>query len=579
MLDLLIKGATVVDGSGAPGRTADVGVRDGRITGIGAIDEEAAETLDATGMIVAPGFVDPHTHYDAQLFWDPSASPSNQHGVTTVIAGNCGFTLAPIRPRDADWTRRMMAQVEGMPLEALENGVEWDWESFGDYLDRLDGRIGVNAAFLVGHTTLRRYVMGAEGTGREADADELEAMKAELRRSIEAGGIGFSSSLAFTHSDGDGEPVPSRFATRDEVLGLCAVVAEHPGTTLETIVDGCINGFTDDEIEYLTEMSLAGQRPINWNVLTVDSREPDRYQRQLEASHQAEKQGARVVALTMPILVGMNMSFRTHCALFLLPGWGEILRLPLEEKMAKLRDPEVRRYLDERAHSDEAGGLKRLIDWGQYRVGDTFSEENAPLEGRIVADIAAERGQDPFDTLVDISLADELRTVLWPLPPEDDPESWRMRRDLWTSGEAMLGGSDAGAHLDRMCGSPYPTIFLGDCIRGRQLVPVEEAVRLMTDVPARLFGLRDRGRIEEGWQADLVVFDPDEVGAGPIRTVEDLPGGTARLTADAYGIRRVYVAGEAVITDGTATGATPGRILRSGRDTETVAIPAAGGGT
>jgi N-acyl-D-aspartate/D-glutamate deacylase len=274
----------------------------------------------------------------------------------------------------------------------------------------------------------------------------------------------------------------------------------------------------------------------------------------------------------------MNMSFLTHCALFLFPGWGDILRLPLAEKMAKLRDPEVRAFLDERAHSEEAGGIRRLNDWGQYEIGDTYSEANEGLRGRLVADIAAERGTSNFDTLVDIALADDLRTVLWPLPPEDDDESWRMRAELWASGRAMIGGSDAGAHLDRMCGTPYPTIFLGDCIRGRQLVPVEEAVRLITDVPARLFGLRERGRIEPGWHADLVLFDPETIDAGPIRTVKDLPGGTARLTADSIGVRRVLVGGETTVIDGApyeggSPRGLPGRILRSGVDTETVEVP------
>lgn len=573
MLDLLIKGATVVDGTGSPGRLADVGVREGRIVTIAdGIDEEATEVVDAAGLILAPGFVDPHTHYDAQLFWDPYATPSNLHGITTIIAGNCGFTLAPIDPDDADWIRRMMAQVEGMPLPALENGIDWNWRTFAEYLDRLDGGIGVNAAFLVGHTALRRKVMGKEGTGNEATPEQIEEMKDELRTAIQAGGIGFSSSLAFTHSDGDGEPVPSRSASREEVLALCEVVSEFPGTTLETIVDGCINGFTQDEIEYMTEMSRLGQRPINWNVLTVDSREPERYEGQLRASEYAEANGGRIVALTMPILVGMNMNFATHCALFLMPGWGEILRLPLEEKKAKLRDPEVRAYMKERAASDEAGGLRRLIDWGKYLIGDTWTDENKPLEGRLVADIAAERGQDDFDTLLDIALVDDFRTVLWPLAPEDDDESWRMRAELWESGRAMIGGSDAGAHLDRMCGSPYPTIFLGDCLRGRKLVPVEEAVRLITDAPARLFGLTGRGRIEVGGHADLVLFDPDTIGAGPIRTVHDLPGDGARLTAEAQGVKAVYVAGTAIARDNEMTGALPGRILRSGKDTETVSV-------
>jgi N-acyl-D-aspartate/D-glutamate deacylase len=575
VLDFLIKGATVVDGTGAPGRIADVGIRDGRIAAVGAIDEDAAETIDADGLVLAPGFVDPHTHYDAQLFWDPFATPSNLHGITTIIAGNCGFTLAPLvgGEPEADYLRNMMAKVEGMPLAALENGVDWNWSAFGEFLDRLDGNVGVNAAFLVGHCALRRAVMGADAVGNEATPDQIEAMKAELATAIEAGGLGFSSTQAFTHSDGDGQPVPSRWASRDEVLELCAVVRDHEGTTLEVIVDGCLNGFSDDEIEGLTEMSLAGRRPINWNVLTVDSREPDKYQRQLEASKYAKEHGAEVVALTMPILVPMNMSLLTFCALNLMPGWGDVLGLPLEERIEKLGDPDVQKKLDADAHSDEAGILRRLADWEEYHIGDTYAPENKVHEGRRVGDIADERGEDAFATLIDICIADDLRTVLWPTPPENDDESWRMRAELWQSGGAMLGGSDAGAHLDRMLGSTYPSAFLGDMIRGRRLVSMEEAVRLMTDVPARLFGLRERGRITEGWHADLVLFDPATVDSEPVRKVSDLPGGTDRLFAGATGIRKVFVNGRPIVSDGEATGDLPGTVLRSGRDTETVEVP------
>jgi N-acyl-D-aspartate/D-glutamate deacylase len=218
MLDIVIRGGLVVDGTGAPGRVLDVGIRDGVIVAIGAVDEDARESLDATGLVLCPGFVDMHTHYDAQLFWDPMATPSNLHGVTTIIGGNCGFTLAPIRAVDGDYTRRMMAQVEGMPLAALESGVPWNWETFGDYLDRLEGGVAVNAAFMVGHCALRRYVMGEEAIGRAATSEEIAAMVAELHRSLDAGGFGFSTTLSRTHSDGDGQPVASRWANNEELL-------------------------------------------------------------------------------------------------------------------------------------------------------------------------------------------------------------------------------------------------------------------------------------------------------------------------------------------------------------------------
>jgi len=564
----------VVDGTGRPGVRADVGIRGSRVVAIGEVDEPAERTLDVSGLVVAPGVIDPHTHYDAQLLWDPTASPSNLHGVTTVIAGNCGFTLAPLRPEDADYVRRMMARVEGMPLGALEAGVDWSWRSFADYLARFEGSLAVNAGFLVGHCAIRRTVMGPDSVGGQPTAEQIAAMQALLAESIEAGGLGFSSSQAYTHSDGDGEPVPSRHARPDELLALCEVVRRYPGTTLEYITDGCLNGFDDDEIERMAQMSVTARRPLNWNVLTVDAKDPGRVANQLRASDRAAEVGGRVVALTMPTIVGMNMSFATFCALWLIPGWGEIYELAIPARIEQLKDPAVRARMDAQAHAPEAGVMRRLAGWSGYTIGDTFSEANAGLRGRTVGDIAAERGTSAFDTLLDIVIADDLRTVLWPSASDDDEDSWRMRAELWEDPRVLIGGSDAGAHLDRMCGAPYPTAFLADCLRGRRLVPMETAVRLMTSVPADLFGLVDRGRIVEGAVADLVVFDPDTVGAGPVRMVNDLPGDNKRLVADALGVRHVFVAGVETVTDGVATQARPGRLLRSGVDTVTVEVPA-----
>ncbi len=570
MVDLVVRGATVVDGTGAPARQADVAVHEGRVVAVGTVDDTGDRELDAGGLMVTPGFVDPHTHYDAQLFWDPSASPSSVHGVTSVIGGNCGFTLAPLHAEDADYLRRMMAKVEGMPLAALEQGVDWQWESFGQYLDRLDGNIAVNAGFLVGHCALRRYVMGADAVGREATDDELGAMVRELHAAIESGGLGFSTTLSKTHSDGDGRPVASRWASEAEVLALCGVVRDHEGTTLEGIIDGCLDQFDDAEIDLLARMSAAGGRPLNWNVLTVDSRVPARVPRQLSAGDRAAALGGRVVALTMPVIVPMNMSFLNYCALFMLPGWSDVMSLPLTERIAKLRDPETRAWMDARANSDEAGVFRRLADWKHYVLGDTYSPVNDGLKGRTVADLASERGTDPFDTLLDIVIADDLRTILWPIAPDGDAASWDLRKTVWEDERAMLGGSDAGAHLDRMCGAPYTTRFVGDMLRGRQLVPIEAAVRMITSDPAKLFGLRDRGVLAPGAWADLVVLDPGTVGAGPATLVADLPGGSARLTSDALGVEHVFVNGVETVTDNAVTGAIPGTVLRSGRDTRTV---------
>jgi N-acyl-D-aspartate/D-glutamate deacylase len=570
MLDEVITGVTVIDGTGAPGVIADVAIRDGRVVAVGSVDEPAAVTTDGSGLMLAPGFIDPHTHYDAQLLWDPLASPSSEHGVTTVIGGNCGFTLAPLLPGDGDYLRKMMAKVEGMPLAALENGTDWSWESFADYLERLEGRIAVNAGFLVGHCAIRRYVMGPEAVGSEADAEQISAMRAELAKSIQAGALGFSFTNSTSHSDGDGEPVASRWATHDEMIALCEETGQHPGTTLEGIVPGCLDRFADDEIELLAQMSAAANRPMNWNVLTVDSREPDRVARQLQAFDRAEQLGGRVVALTMPVQVPMNMSFLNFCGLWLLPGWQAVLGVPVPERIERLRDPDTRLRLLENSLSQAAGVFRRLADWGDYLIGDTYSAANEGLKGRIVKDIAAERGQSNFGTLLDIVIADELRTILWPIPQDDDAESWRMRAELWDDPRSMIGGSDAGAHLDRMFGAAYTTQFLADCLRGRKLTSVENAVRMMTSAPASLFGLRDRGVIREGAIADLVMFDPETVGSDEARLVKDLPGDSARLTAGSFGVARVWVSGTVVVADSTPTGATPGTVLKSGRDTDTV---------
>ncbi|MEU6198201.1 D-aminoacylase [Streptomyces sp. NPDC047061] len=573
MFDHVIKGATVVDGTGAPAFVADVGIRDGRIAVVGTVTEASRTSEDAAGLVLAPGFVDPHTHYDAQLFWDPYATPSLNHGVTTVAAGNCGFTLAPLnpaRPADADYTRRMMSKVEGMSLVALEEGAPWSWSGFGEYLDALEGRIAVNAGFMVGHCALRRYVMGADAVGGQPSAEQLAEIVRLLHEAMDAGAWGFSTTQSSTHSDGDGQPVASRHALPAELLALSKAVGEHEGTQIEAIVAGCLDQFSDAEIELFAEMSAVAGRPLNWNVLTVDAAVPERVPRQLQASERARKAGGRVVALTMPILTPMNMSLGTFCALNLIPGWGPILGLPVPERIEKLRDADVRAEMMDRANSKEAGVFRRLADFGRYVVGDTYSEANAGLSGRVVRDIAQERGLDPFHALVEICAADDLRTVLWPMPTDNDPASWALRAEVWQHEDVMLGGSDAGAHLDRMCGAPYTTRFLGDCLRGRKLLGLEQAVKMLTDDPARLFGLRERGRIAEGWHADLVLFDPERIAAGQATLVHDLPGDSPRLDSKAIGVRAVWVNGVEAIRDDVVSGAVPGKVLRSGRDTRTV---------
>ncbi|MCU1487870.1 MAG: aminoacylase [Actinomycetia bacterium] len=563
MLDLLLKGATVVDGTGAPSFVADVAIRDGRIVAIGSVDEDATRTIDCAGKVVCPGFVDVHTHYDAQLLWDPTASPSPLHGVTTVLAGNCGFSIAPLGPDHADYVKRMMAVVEGMPLEALAG--DWDWTTFGDYLDRLDGNVAVNAGFMVGHSTVRRVVMGDAATSQPATPEQLAAMVALVGRSVAEGGLGFSSSLGEGHTDGDGAPVPSRAASYDELIALAGAVRDHEGTTLEFIPT--VGPIPEDKMQLMADMSLAADRPLNWNLLGSLASE-EIFEQQLQASDIAAGKGGHVVALALPDMMRM----RAGNVLPNLPGWREVLDLDEAGRRAAVADPDTRATLRAGAEQVAEKAMGVLANFDLMEVADADSE----WVGLSLAEIAASRGTDVIDVLLDVVLPDRL--TLYMVLPSLTPtlgrsdEGWARRVSVWKDKRVMLGGSDAGAHLDLMCHANYPTVVLSEVVRDRRLLSVEEAVEMMADRPARHYGLRDRGRVAEGWIADLVVFDPATVGSKPSEVRTDLPGGGERLYAEAIGVEHVLVSGVEVVAGGADTGARPGVTLRSGRDTETVTL-------
>ncbi len=572
MLDLVVRGGTVVDGTGAPGVLADVGIRDGRVVAIGDVTERAAKEIDAEGRAVTPGFVDLHTHYDPQIMWDPAATPSSLHGVTTVMGGNCGFSIAPMDPDAAAYLLPMLARVEGMPVEALEAGLDLEWDSFGSWLDRLEGRVAVNAGFLVGHSALRRMVMGAEAVGHEATPAQLDAMVALLHESLSAGGMGFSSTSSASHSDHLGQPVPSRFATDEEFVALAGAVADHPGTTIEFIPAASAR-FTDAEIERMTSMSVAGQRALNWNVMVVASGDEARAAREakLAASDHAMAHGGRVVGLCLPEPMRMRLSFATGFVLDIVPGWAEVLHLPHGERRAALADPATRRRMAESAAA--AGPNHSIARYADYTIVDVAAPEQRPLVGRTIAAVAAERGVDAIDALLDIVVADDLATGLEPLTIGTDDEAWVERvRLLDTDPRVIAGGSDAGAHLDMMKTFACHTSFLAEGVRNRGLMSFERAVQLFTDAPARLYGLRGRGRVAEGWCADLVVLDPATVGPGTVAPRQDLPGGGWRLYSEATGVASTIVNGVEIVREGRVTGDTPGTVLRSGRDSETVPL-------
>jgi N-acyl-D-aspartate/D-glutamate deacylase len=574
MHDLIIRNGTVVDGTGAPGTRSDVAISGGRIDAIGQVDGDAERVIDAADLVVAPGFIDIHTHYDAQAFWDTTLSPSPLHGVTTVMGGNCGFTIAPLTagdgpvdPGDADYLMRMLARVEGMPLESLQQGLPWDWTSTESYLDRLDGTLMPNAGFLVGHSALRRVVMHDAATEREATPDELAEMIRLLRAGLAAGGMGFSSTWSPSHNDHTGVPVPSRHASRAELVALCAVAGEFPGTTLEFIP--AVGEFSRETFELMGDMSAAANRPLNWNLLQVYAQTWDIVQHQLTGGDIAAERGGTVLALTLPDTFRLRINLLSGFIFDILNGWDRLMALPLDEKLRQLRDPASRAEWDRLAQATE-GTPRAIGNWAGYILLETFSDETKPYEGRTVGEVAQQRGVSAWDAMADIAIADGLRTVFATQDRGQDDATWRRRVEVWRDPRAVVGASDAGAHLDMIDSFSFATTLLAKAVREHGLMPVEEAVHHLTGRPAGVYGLRGRGRIEVGAAADIVVFDPSTIGPGPVHTRFDLPGGAGRVYGGAVGVHHVVVNGVPCVDGEELLEARPGTILRSGRDTDTV---------
>ena len=575
MLDIKISGGTIVDGSGQPGFHGDVGIRDGRIVAVGAVAEDARETVDATGRIVAPGFIDVHTHYDAQVFWDPALSPSCFHGVTTVLGGFCGFSVAPTTPEASEYLAPMLARVEGMPLETLLEAVPWNWRSFGEYLDRIEGKLGLNAGFFAGHSAIRRVVMGARAVGEKATPEDVAQMQALLDTSLAEGALGFSSTIAATHNDADGNPVPSRWAEKSEFIALASVVKDHEGTGLEFLPG---TQFNPEIIELITDISIAGNRAVNWNALAVMDAPnvAERVKTQLAVTDYARARGGEVLALTIPCTPDMFLNFRTGFVLDSSPGlWREIFKLPPAERIEELKKPDVRRQLAaDAALQTPENTMYFASNIAQFRIVSVESDANKKYEGRNVGDIATEEGREPIDVILDLAIADNLQTIFAPWLGVDGEASYKMRGEIWKDDRTIIGASDAGAHLDMIDTFAFSTTVLEHGVRNHQVIGLEEAVRLMTDRPARYMGLIDRGRLAPGYHADVVVFDKATVGKGPTYNRYDVPGDQFRVYADAIGVDHVFVNGVQIVRDGAHTGALPGTVLRSGRDTKTTAMNA-----
>src|SRR5579884_1210439 len=553
MPDLVIRDALLCDGSGREAVRGDLAVAGGRITALGHVHERGAAEIDAGGLALAPGFIDVHTHYDCQLFWDPSASPSSWHGVTTVVTGNCGFTIAPCRPADRETLLRLLQFVEGMPIATLRAGIAWGWEDFAGYLDALERLpLGVNVAPLVGHAALERAATG----------EERAALAAAVRAAVAAGAIGWSTSRSPTHFFGDdGRPAPSRLADDEELLALAAALRDLDRGVIEVAPRTTIAGFDEkaEEQRFFAALARASGKVVSWAPLLDNPFAPGSAQRLLAEAAALQAAGAAVVPQ-----VGcrpLELRFDFASATFGLDNnafWRPIMAEPRAARARRFADPgfraELRRF--------EGGFVAALAPgWDRLFVRLPATAEGRRYQDRSVAEIAAERGVPPLDAFCDLVLAEDLATQWGAVILNGDEEAVAA---LLRDPAGLLALSDAGAHVDTLSDQGFTTYLLGHWVRERGTLALEEAVRLLTDVPARRYGLIGRGRLAPGAAADLVLFDPTRVGARPAEMVHDLPGGQRRLIQRAEGVAYVFVNGTAVVDRGVPTGRGAGRVLRGG---------------
>jgi N-acyl-D-amino-acid deacylase len=560
--DLVIKNGMVIDGSGLPRYRADVGVRHGRIVTVGRIRERAREVLDAEGHVVTPGFVDGHTHMDAQIFWDPLGTSSCFHGITTAVMGNCGFTLAPCAESDKHLVIRNLQRAEDIPPEAMEAGIEWRWTTFPEFLDCLESLPkGINYAGYIGHSALRTYVMGERAFEQPAGETDMKAMERELRDAIRAGAIGFTTSRSPSHETPDGRPVASRIATWDEVRRLVGVMGDLNAGIMELAGEGVDRapgdpGLLDYHLR-LRELAVESGRPITFGVFSRRG-VPDVWRAYLALLDETAAVGGRMFAQVHSRSLSALLSFRTQLPFDRLPVWKELRALPLAEQRRRLRDPELRRRLveasEERDTRKAVGTEARPADYDWLLIFDTVEGPH-----RTVAEVARERGQHPAETMIDLALEKDLELFFrQPLANEDQDYALELMRHPRT----VTTFSDSGAHVSQLMDSSLQTHLLSHWVRAKQAFTLEQAVRMITFVPATLWGFSDRGLIREGMAADLVVFDPATIGAEMPEVVDDLPAGARRLVQRARGVAATVVNGEVLLRDGKHTGALPGQLLR-----------------
>ena len=555
MLDLLVRNARICDGTGAPSFMGDLGVKDGVIQYVGPANGQAAErVVNADGLALAPGFIDPHTHYDAQIAWDPLVTCSPWHGVTTVVMGNCGVGVAPVKPGTREILMQDLVNVEAIPYHVMKAGIDWQWESYGQYLDAIDRRgLGINVAGLVAFTPLRHYVMGEASFERPATDDEIAAMRRLLREAMEAGAFGFTTTTSRNHVGYQGRPLACRNASRDELIGVVRGLHDVGRGAIEIILNsGGMYAVSDEDIVLLQSLTQASGRPVTWLALFAHPGEPDYHDQTFARLGDLVKHAIPQVT-PRPIMSQGDLKNPTMFGSFV--SWQKAFNRPIADQMALYRDPAFRE-----AFRQELDSRRRSHMWGQMRVLEVGRSELAHHVGRTLEEIAAAEGKRPVDAYFDLGIADNLETRFQSSTFNFDPAGIER---LITDDRCLIGLSDGGAHVDFICDVGYATALLDLWVRRRGALTLEKAVHKLTQVPATLFGIPSRGVLAEGRVADLVLFDPATVTAKAPRYAHDLPCNGRRLVSESEGIKATFVAGTQLYDEGKHTGALPGRILRS----------------
>jgi N-acyl-D-amino-acid deacylase len=550
--DLLIKNGTVIDGTGAPPRHADVAVAAGKIAEIGEIGDGAGRIIDAADCAVAPGFVDPHTHYDAQICWDQAITPSSWHGVTTVVMGNCGVGIAPCRAEARGIAMRDLVNVEGIPFEVLDQGITWDWESFPEFLDAAARRrSALNLGFLAPLTPFRHYVMGEASIERAATAEETAEIARVIRGAVDAGALGFSTTILNQHVGFEGRPLACRNADRSELKAYANVLKERNKGAIEIALTQKVGVLSDEEYELLDFLLTESGRPVTFLALFHRDDLPEACQETLRKAAPLLRRGAVPQASPLPLTRDLNM--RNPFSFASLPCWNRVFRDKSKSaQCAVYRDPEFRN-----AFRDE---LKGAINWERITVHEVHHPEMMPLEGRTVADIARERRKDGVDTFLDLTIEDDLDIEF--VLAQFNTMIPRLQ-ELLVDPQVMIALGDGGAHVDMLCDCGYPTYLLGTWVRERHAMPLERAVQRLTAQPADFFGIKGRGRLKPGYAADIAIFDPATVGSshrGERRY--DLPGGAKRMVMPSLGVEYTIVNGVVTWEHGAMTGAAAGQVLR-----------------